>query len=310
MSPSNNYLETPVYRILVEHTPRLSDELYLSLCGIEQCRPDKERESRVRNGYHLHAILSGGGMLETDRVSAHLREGQLFLIKPGEKITYYPDPQDPWTYCWMSFGGAQAGGMMREAGFTEDVYFLESHVDVSKFYRLCSAALDSPQLTLGATLRRFGLLVQYIATAIESLDRENRNRKQQRHRPLRNKQDYIRYAVDFIKNNYSSITLTDVSDYLGINYNYFSAIFKQSQGISPNEYLMQVRMRQASQMLANLTLDVQDIANYVGYSDSLTFSKAFKRFFGISPKFYRELPPEERPIFDRISSERKYDRQE
>ena len=41
-------------------------------------------------------------------------------------------------------------------------------------------------------------------------------------------------------------------------------------------------MRQASQMLVNLTMDVQTIANYVGYADSLTFSKAFKRFFSVS----------------------------
>ena len=309
MSP-DNYLETAVYRILVEHSPRQSDELYMTLCGIEQCRPDKERESRVRDGFHLHAILSGSGMLETDRVSAHLREGQLFLIKPGERITYYPDPDNPWTYCWMSFGGAMADGMMREAGFTENVYYLESHVDISKFYRLCSAALDTPQLTGAAALKRFGLMLQYIATAQESLEQERHNRKQKGHRPLYNKQDYIRYAVDYITNNYSTITLTDVSDYLGINYNYFSVIFKQSQGVSPNEYLLQVRMRQASQMLASLTMDVQDIANYVGYSDSLTFSKAFKRFFGISPKFYREMPPEERPTLDDILETRKNNRQE
>lgn len=307
---SDNYLETPVYRILVEHAPRESEDLYLTMCGIEQCRPDKKRESRVRDCYHLHAILSGSGMLETDSVSARLREGQLFLIKPGEKITYYPDPQDPWTYSWMSFGGTLADGMMREAGFTENVYYLESHVDVSKFYRLCSAVLDKPQQTTGAALGRFGLMIQFIATAIESLDRKHRNILQQGHRPLHNRQDYMRYAVDYINNNYSSITLTDVSDYLGINYNYFSSIFKQSQGVSPNEYLLRVRMRQASRLLADLTMNVKGIANYVGYSDSLTFSKAFKRFFGISPKYYREMLPEERPTFDMILTGRKNDRQE
>jgi len=309
MNPSS-YNETPVFRVLTERSPRLGEELYLTLCGIEQCRPDKERESRVRNGFHLHVVLSGCGTLQTDSASAQLREGQLFLIKPGERITYYPDPKNPWAYCWMSFNGTQAGALMREAGFEDGVYALESHVPVSKFYRLCSAALDTPQLTHAAALRRLGLMIQYIATAIESKDWERSNRRQKGHRALHNKQDYVRYAIDYIRNNYSNITLRDVSDYLGINYNYFSAIFKQSQGISPNEYLLQVRMRQASQMLVNLTMDIQNIANYVGYSDSLTFSKAFKRFFGVSPKFYREMPAQERPIFDTIITNRKNDRQE
>jgi len=309
MSP-RNYSETSAYRVLVEHSPRHSDELYMTMCGIEQCRADKEWESRVRDGFHLHAILSGCGRLETAKGSASLREGQLFLIKPGEKITYYPDPQNPWAYCWMSFGGARAGALMWEAGFVEGVYHLESHVDVSKFYQLCNAALDTPQLTEAASIRRLGLTLQYIATAIESSERAHSNRSRRGHRPLHNKQDYIRYAIDFFDHNYSNIALTDVSNYLGINYNCFSSIFKQSQGISPNEYLLRVRMRQASQMLVNLTMDVQTIANYVGYADSLTFSKAFKRFFSVSPKFYREMPPEERPVFDTVIQNRRNDRQE
>ena len=307
---SRNYSETPVYRVLVEHSPRQSDDLYLTLCGVEQCKSNKEREFRVRDGYHLHVILSGNGVLEANGYAARLHEGQLFLIKPGEKIAYYPDPQNPWTYCWMSFGGALASGMMREAGFEEGVYILESHVDVDKFYRICSKALDTPQLTAAGAIRRLGLTMQYIALAIESQERGNKNRNQKEHRALYKKQDYVRFAIDYIKNNYSSITLKDVSDYLGLNKNYFSDIFKQSQGITPNEYLLQVRMRHSSQMLANLTIDIQEIANSVGYSDSLTFSKAFKRFFGVSPRFYREMPPEERPTLDKVLTIRKNDRQE
>jgi AraC-like DNA-binding protein len=57
-------------------------------------------------------------------------------------------------------------------------------------------------------------------------------------------------------------------------------------------------------------MDIQNIANYVGYSDSLTFSQAFKRFFGVSPKFYREMPAQERPIFDTIIANPRNDRQE
>ena len=302
---SKNYSETPIYRVLVEHSPRQSDDLYLTLCGVEQCRPDKEYESRVRDGYHLHVILSGNGVLEMNGNLEHLHEGQMFLIKPGEKITYYPDAKTPWTYCWMSFGGAMAGGMMREAGFEDGVYILNSHIEVAKFYRICSLALDTPQLTMAGAIKRLGLTIQYIALAIESQERRDRDNNQKRHQALYKKQDYVRYAIDFIKNNYSNITLKDISEYLGLNYNYFSEIFKQSQGVTPNEYMLQVRMRQASQMLANLTMDIQDIANSVGYSDSLTFSKAFKRFFGMSPKHYREMSPEKRPIIDTIITNRR-----
>ena len=304
------YYETPAYRCLVEHSPRLSEDLYLILCGVEICRPDKETESRIRAGYHLHVILSGAGTLKTASHQVKLHEGQMFLIRPGEKVTYSPDRDTPWTYCWMSFDGTLAADMMRQAGFTDGVYYCDSHVELNKFYELCNQTLTAPQLTPAAAARRLGLMIQYIALSIESMEYEQKNRHPKQGHPLRSKQDNIRYAMDYMDNNYSSINLKDVAEYIGINYNYFSSIFKEDQGIPPNEYLLRVRMRHSSHMLANLTMDIQDISRAVGYEDSLTFSKVFKRFFGMSPKYYREMPFEERPVIEDIISARNRSRQE
>ena len=64
-------------------------------------------------------------------------------------------------------------------------------------------------------------------------------------------------------------------------------------------------MRKSAQMLRNPAMNVQDIARNVGYEDSLTFSKTFRRFFGISPKKYRELPADRRPEPDAVIAARK-----
>ena len=109
------------------------------------------------------------------------------------------------------------------------------------------------------------------------------------------KEGHIEHALDFIKNNYSSISVADISSYLGIDRSYFAVLFKQSQGVSAREYLLYVRMRKSSHMLTGTSMSVQEIARYVGYENALTFSKTFKRFFGVSPKYYREMPVEERP---------------
>ena len=47
-------------------------------------------------------------------------------------------------------------------------------------------------------------------------------------------------------------------------------------------------MEKAKQNLLNRSYTVQQIANTVGYGDEFTFSKAFKRYTGLSPKFYRK----------------------
>ena len=47
-------------------------------------------------------------------------------------------------------------------------------------------------------------------------------------------------------------------------------------------------MEKAKEKLLNSNYAIQQIANITGYTDAFTFSKAFKRYTGLSPKYYRE----------------------
>ena len=57
--------------------------------------------------------------------------------------------------------------------------------------------------------------------------------------------------------------------------------------MSPHEYLIEYRISQAKNMLKTTSLSISEIAEKVGYSDSLAFSKVFKNHIGISPKTFR-----------------------
>ncbi len=301
----NAYSETILFRCMNERFPHQTDDIYLTMCGIEQCAPDKEIMSRIRDDYHLHVIMSGEGVLDTGTSKKTLRAGQMFLLKPGEKVAYWPVKENPWAYCWMSFNGVRAGEYMREAGFDSGTYSLDSHVDFSDFYRLCDRAVSSPQFNYAGALRRLGLLLEFIGLSIESAELGRKHSAQREHKALSKKSDYVRYAVEFIHNNYSTINIRDVARYLGIDRSYFSSIFRESLGISPLEFLFQVRMRQSAYLLQNLEISIQDVAHYVGYEDSLTFSKAFRRFYGVSPRYYREMPADQRPDMEKIIASRR-----
>lgn len=289
------YSETDKYRCLNEHYPRQTEEIYLLICGIEQCTPDKTRICRERTGFHLHVILTGEGIFEAGGKKTTLSAGQMFLVKPGELIAYQPMENNPWSYCWISFDGTRAEEYMQEIGFTDGVYTMRTLTDTAGFYRICNRILLKPELNLHSALTRLGLALEFIGLAAESSDRNFEYNAKGKHKPIYRQSDYIQHAIEYIKSNYSSITIADVANHLGLDRSYFSAIFRQSQGISPNEYLTQIRMQQSSWMLRNKMMPVKQIAQYAGYHDALTFSKAFKRFFGVSPRAYRELPDELRP---------------
>lgn len=68
---------------------------------------------------------------------------------------------------------------------------------------------------------------------------------------------------------------------------YFSSIFKQETGQSFVEYLTQVRMERACELLKCTSYRTSEIGEQVGYNDSHYFSSAFKKAMGQSPKEYK-----------------------
>ena len=68
----------------------------------------------------------------------------------------------------------------------------------------------------------------------------------------------------------------------------FAALFRESVGQSPFEYVTTVRMERASRLLQETTLSVQQIAHRVGYESESAFSTAYKRRTGQSPTEHRQ----------------------
>lgn len=105
------------------------------------------------------------------------------------------------------------------------------------------------------------------------------------------KDTLIRNIEEFIHNNLDMpITNQMLSDRFGFVPSYISKLFKQNKGVSPSDYILQLRMEKAKEMLLSSSdMMVKDIASIVGYSDSVYFSKVFKKATGYYPTQYRKI---------------------
>lgn len=276
--------ETSKYRCL-EFPQKQSDDLFLILCGVEQCLPGYAFHSDHRPGYHLHVILSGKGELRMGGRTAPLHFGQMFVTKPEEDIWYQADQQNPWSYCWMSYGGNNAQRHTESAGFVPGINCLPCNLEQDRFYDLVKRVLDQPNLNRASDLMRVGLLVEFLALAIESHYRSDRVPPKE---PEYSADVYVEYAATYIRENFASAKISDVAAYIGIHRSYLTNIFKEKMGVSPQEYLMQCRMKRASALLLETDLAVQEVGLRVGYDNALTFSKIFKAYYNASPKHYRQ----------------------
>lgn len=95
----------------------------------------------------------------------------------------------------------------------------------------------------------------------------------------------IKVYIDL--NYYRDINLVDFSEKYHLTKEYLSKQFKEQNGCGIYEYMLNFRMQKAAEMLCCSKEKIQYISECVGYSDSNYFSRAFKNYYGVSPKEYR-----------------------
>ena len=269
----------------VEYPAHLDGSLYMKTCGIQRCIPGYAHRHEQQDGYHLHVVLAGKGILKTGDQVLEVQEGQMFLLRDQEEISFAADEQNPWHYVWVAFCGNHAERYMRYAGFTDGIHVQECHIPPMEFYSVVKDILEHPHLNVSSEVKRLSLALKFLSLAIESREIGQEGARQ---REGLSPDDYVAYAARYIQANYANIRISDVAGYIGINRTYLTTLFKKKMLMSPQEFLMHVRMDKSRSMLRHTNLSVSAVAREVGYEDQLAFSKIFKKKFGISPAQYRK----------------------
>lgn len=95
----------------------------------------------------------------------------------------------------------------------------------------------------------------------------------------------------YLEQNYAlPLTLGGLSRSFGLNLFKLKHLFKEVTGFPVIQYLQRVRLNEASVLLADQSLQVDQIASLVGYQYTNNFSTAFKKWFGCTPTQYRQKP--------------------
>lgn len=101
----------------------------------------------------------------------------------------------------------------------------------------------------------------------------------------------IKRALVYLNEQYqSNLTLQTVSDYVGLNKNYFSNLFKEETGETFTKYLNRLRISKAIELLeCGKKLRTYEIAEQVGYQNANYLSKIFKDIKGITIEEYKRI---------------------
>ena len=91
------------------------------------------------------------------------------------------------------------------------------------------------------------------------------------------------------KNLYNGkISIQEIADQSNVSEVYFRRLFKEKHGISPMQYININRLKTAKNLLVEDELSISEISQTCGFLDVYSFSRAFKKWAGISPSEYRK----------------------
>ena len=278
------YTEEKDYRCL-ENLQRSFMDICLVYCGYEQNEPGRVFDNLPRENYVLHFVRSGKGILRIGDRDYEMGPGDAFYIPPGVHCAYKSDDLDPWVYTWVGFAGMKAETYVRNSGFS-----LENPVchitQIEEVFGLVNQILDCHNMDYSSELRRDAYLMLIFAILIRNHESRTFLEGGEKHT---DDPDFVVKAIDFIEHHYEqNIRIGEIASYLGVSRSHFSSTFKKCVGCPIQEYIVSLRMSKAAALLRDTALPVYAVANAVGYSDQLAFSKIFKQKFDVSPVSYRK----------------------
>lgn len=230
-----------------------------------------------RSDYYLMFLACGQLEVETGGIAFTLKAGDAFIYPPEQGYGYRLTENEKMVYLWAHFTGAEAENLLEECGLQPNiVYHAEPEAMAETFEGIQRLFITKPALyQLEAAARLTVLLAR--------LGRVSR-REESAVPPER-----LQTSLQYLNRHYAEpIAMEQLANMEFLSVSRYAALFKQAMGRSPQQYLINLRLHNARGMLLETDLGIGEIARSVGYDDPLYFSRLFHRYFGTSPREYRE----------------------
>jgi AraC-like DNA-binding protein len=255
----------------------------------------------VESTYHDHDfteltyILSGKGKYLVEGKVYDVEAGDVIICNPGVKHqNILVNPKEPTVEFFAGFTGFHFKNMPPNSIILKDGSYVlhtttESKQEIAKHCYEMIAENESAQIgkyfMLKAHLMQILLLMIRDITEVEERTQKGCTFESY------NKSYAVKKIINYLNENYENkISLDQIAHNMYLSPVYISKIFKEETGESPINYLIKIRLEKAKDILLNSDGgSIKSIANSVGYEDVYHFSKLFKKYYGISPLYYKKI---------------------
>ncbi len=225
--------------------------------------------------------LEGSGTLVTDdtaRKGVEIEPGSLVIL-PAHCSHAYHLKGERWKALWFYLADSENWHQLRQT---------RPHLRVSLAQNEIYSAMEGYWSESLRNESRARLAARYYAELLAlNLERELDLEESPSNNEMRQK---LYQLWDTVSANLGKKwTVSDLADEVGISPQHLYRVSMKFSGRKPMEMVTKIRMQQAHEMLISTNYQVKTIASMLGYADSFSFSAAFKRYSGLSPRKFRNL---------------------
>lgn len=239
------------------------------------------QSGRVLDEFQMIYITKGGGAFESASCKTiPIGEGTVFFLFPGEWHRFRPEQLTGWDSYWVGFKGKFAENLVAngylsvnkpvvKVGYNEEI--------VSLYQRILEAGNEErsgyQQYISGIVIHLLG----YIYYRAKDNHYEDKSIVQ--------KIDKARVIIREQIN--SNVSPEGIAATLNMTYSWFRRLFKQYTGLAPAQYIAQLRLQHAKELLSTSTKSIKEIAVEMNYESVDYFSTQFRRQTKMTPTQYR-----------------------
>lgn len=237
--------------------------------------------NRSYEGYLFQYTIKGHGIYEKDGNIYTLTPGKAFFVHFPENSKYYcsdSTDENEWEFLYIHFNGEAAAPFFqhiinKKGTILEIPSNSRPIIDFINFHN---------RINHGYLLQRFEgseYVYHFLTSLLQELENKESNCLT----------DYINQSMLFIQKEYQSISGIDyIADMLGISLPHYIRLFRKETGNTPMQFLTNVKLQHAIDLLLNSSISIESIAKQCGFSCGNYFSKVFRKYLGISPSDYRK----------------------
>jgi len=266
--------------------PSCCDALQLVQIGVQTTEPGYSFGPAIRDHDQIHFVLSGKGDVTINHQRFSVSEGQMFYTPEGSMWYLESDEASPWRYMWIGFCGEWGKRLLDGIGINQKRLTADI-ADISMARKLSiqlAEAMKEDTSYIGMMPCFWRIIQELMRTKgyVPHSKKRPESRKEKQHDAR------IVEIVRRIERDYmSEITVNELAAELSVSRAWLSRCFKEVTGKTIKEYVTDLRISHAKDLLTQTPIPIAEVAAACGYADAMFFSRMFKKVTGCTPSQWR-----------------------